>query len=93
MHEVMRALEERWSLIAMLREALDADWITVRIGDDLPAPELRSLSMVAANYGIASRNLGTVSLVGPKHMDYPVAMRSVRGAAAALSAFVEEIYT
>jgi heat-inducible transcriptional repressor len=93
MQEVMRALEERWSLLAMLRDALDADWVTVRIGDELPAPELRSLSMVAANYGIASRNLGTVSLVGPKHMDYTSAMRSVRGAAAALSDFVEDLYT
>ena len=93
MQQLMRALEERWQLLAVLREALEADWLTVRIGEELLAPELRSLSMVAANYGVPSRNLGTVSLVGPKHMDYTTALRSVRGAAAALSEFVEGLYT
>jgi transcriptional regulator of heat shock response len=47
---------------------------------------------VAANYGIGNRNLGTVALIGPQRMDYVGAMRAVRGAALALSDFVEEIY-
>ena len=33
-------------------------------------PYLRGLAMVAANYGLATRNLGTVSLIGPMRMDY-----------------------
>jgi transcriptional regulator of heat shock response len=33
-----------------------------------------------------------VTVVGPTRMDYGAAIRSVRGAAAALSEFVEEIY-
>ena len=80
------------ALLAVLRDALDADWAGSASATSSGAPALRSLSMVAANYGIASRNLGTVSLVGPKHMDYIGAMRAVRGAAAALSDFVEELY-
>ena len=39
-----------------------------------PAPELQSLSMVAANYGLARRNLGAVSVLGPVRMDYPGAI-------------------
>ena len=40
----------------------------------------------------AARNLGTVSLIGPIRMDYATAIRSVRGAAALLSEFVEQVY-
>jgi heat-inducible transcriptional repressor len=90
--EVVRALEERWQLLAVLKDALDADRTTIRIGAELPAPALQSLSLVAANYGVANRNLGTVSVVGPTRMDYGLAIRFVRGAAVALSDFVEEIY-
>jgi heat-inducible transcriptional repressor len=90
--QLVHVLEERWQLLAVLRDALDADWLTVRIGSELPAPALRSLALVAANYGLANRKLGTVSLVGPTRMDYGAALRSVRGAAAALSEFVEDIY-
>ena len=48
--------------------------------------------MVAANYGVARRNLGTVSLFGPTRMDYRLAIATVREAAQILSEFVEEVY-
>ena len=56
------------------------------------APALQSLSIVAANYGLAHRNLGAVSVVGPVRMDYARAIGSVRQAAAELSRFVGELY-
>ena len=55
-------------------------------------PELRSLSLVAANYGLARRNLGAVSVIGPLRMDYPNAIIAVRQAARELSRFVAEVY-
>jgi heat-inducible transcriptional repressor len=91
--DVVQALEERWELLRVLRDALEEDWLTIRIGAELDSPALRSLALVAANYGVANRKLGTVSLVGPTRMDYGTAIRSVRGAAQALSAFVEELYS
>jgi len=66
--------------------------VYLRIGGENDAPELRSLSMVAANYGLARRNLGAVSLLGPLSMDYPNAIIAVRQAAAELSRFVAEVY-
>ena len=45
---------------------------------------------MAANYGLAHRSSGTVSVIGPVRMDYPQAIQSVRQAAAGLSRFVEE---
>ena len=62
------------------------------IGDENPAPELRSVSLVGANYGLGYRNLGTVGVVGPLRMDYATAIASVRGAAGQLSRFFETVY-
>ena len=52
LREVVSALEERLQLLAALRDVLDSDRGWIRVGDDAVAPALRSLSLVAANYGI-----------------------------------------
>ena len=91
-NDLMHALEERVSLLELLRGALDSNRLYVRVGADNQLPHLRGLSLVAANYGLPARNLGTVSLIGPTRMDYATAIRSVRGAAALLSEFVEQVY-
>jgi heat-inducible transcriptional repressor len=66
--------------------------VYLRIGEENETPELRSVSVVAANYGLPRRNLGAVSVLGPVRMDYPRAIASVREAAAELSRFVSDIY-
>jgi len=91
-NDLMKVLERRVALLAMLRSALLEPSVYLRIGTENDAPELQSLSVVAANYGIATRNLGAVSVLGPVRMDYPRAIASVRGAAAELSHFVSELY-
>jgi heat-inducible transcriptional repressor len=91
-NDLVRVLEERVGLLELLREALDNRRLYVRIGDENRLPHMRALAMVAQNYGSASRNLGTVSLIGPMRMDYATAIRSVRGAAAALSELVGDVF-
>jgi heat-inducible transcriptional repressor len=90
--DLMGILERRVALLRMLRESLEEPSVYLRIGRENPAPELRSLSIVAANYGLARRNLGAVSVVGPVRMDYPAAIMAVRQAASELSRFVSEVY-
>ncbi len=90
--DLMQVLERRVAILALLRSALDESRVYVRIGREHEAPELRELSLVAANYGVGGRNLGTVSVLGPMRMDYPKAIISVRAAAAELSRFVGDIY-
>ena len=85
----MRALERRAGLLRVLRSALDERSAFVWIGEENPAPELRSVSVVGANYGLGYRNLGTVGVVGPLRMDYETAISSVREAATELSRFFE----
>src|SRR6266550_1428150 len=91
-NDLMKVLERRVSLLRMLRHALEEPSVYLRIGHENETPELQSLSVVAANYGLASRPLGAVSVVGPVRMDYPKAILSVREAAAELSRFVAQIY-
>jgi heat-inducible transcriptional repressor len=89
---LMRALERRANLLRMLRAALEERSVFVWIGDENPAPELRGVSVVGANYGLGYRNLGTVGVVGPTRMDYATAIASVRDAAGELSRFFESVY-
>jgi heat-inducible transcriptional repressor len=90
--ELMTALERRASVLRMLRSALDERSVFLWIGGENPQPELRSVSIVGANYGLAHRNLGAVGVVGPLRMDYATAIASVRGAARELSRYCETVY-
>jgi heat-inducible transcriptional repressor len=88
----MVSLEERYRLLAVLRAALTRNDLFLRIGSEIPEPELTHFALVAAPYGSARRNLGTVSVIGPRRMDYRLAVATVREAAHVLSGYVEELY-
>jgi heat-inducible transcriptional repressor len=92
LNSLLEALERRVSLLGVLTRALDERDIYVRIGGENEMPALQSLSLVAGNYGLPQRNLGTVSVIGPTRMDYARAIMTVREAALQLSRFVEDIY-
>jgi heat-inducible transcriptional repressor len=89
---LLEMLEHRRALLAVLRQSLTEPSVYLRIGQENPTPELQSLSLVAANYGVARRNLGAVSVIGPVRMDYPQAIMAVRQAASELSRFVAQVY-
>ncbi|HET9185260.1 MAG TPA: heat-inducible transcriptional repressor HrcA [Solirubrobacterales bacterium] len=90
--ELMTALERRADVLQMLRSSLDRRSVFLWIGEENPQPELRSVSVIGANYGLGHRNLGAVGVVGPLRMDYATAIASVRHAARELSRYFETIY-
>ena len=90
--KLMTALERRAGVLQMLRSTLDERSVFLWIGDENPQPELRSVSVVGANYGLGHRNLGSVGVVGPLRMDYATAIASVRAAARELSRYFETVY-
>ncbi|HET8814841.1 MAG TPA: heat-inducible transcriptional repressor HrcA [Solirubrobacterales bacterium] len=90
--ELMTALERRADVLGMLRSTLDERSIFFWIGGENPQPELRSASVIGANYGLGHRNLGAVGVVGPLRMDYALAIASVRHAAHELSRYFENVY-
>jgi heat-inducible transcriptional repressor len=92
LHELMEVLERRATLLAALQTALDSREVYVRIGAENALPALRGMSMVAANYGLPQRNLGTISVIGPTRMDYHEVIGTVKAAAGELSRFVEDVW-
>jgi heat-inducible transcriptional repressor len=90
--QLMTALERRADVLQMLRSSLDERSVYFWIGGENPQPELRSVSVIGANYGLGHRNLGAVGVVGPLRMDYATAIASVRHAARELSRYFETVY-
>jgi transcriptional regulator of heat shock response len=90
--ELMTALEGRADVLDMLRSTLEERSVFFWIGGENPQPELRSVSVVGANYGLGHRNLGSVGVVGPLRMDYATAIASVQSAAGELSRYFETVY-
>jgi heat-inducible transcriptional repressor len=91
-NDLMHMLERRATLLGLLRAALQEPDVLVRIGSENQTPALQSLAVVGAGYGLPTRKLGTVSVIGPVRMDYAGAIRSVREAAHELSRFIEDVY-
>ncbi len=89
---LMTAVEERAAVTRLLRARLGERGVYLRIGHENEASELAGASVVGANYGTHTRNLGSVNVIGPVRMDYPRAISSVRYAAARLSDFVAGVY-
>jgi heat-inducible transcriptional repressor len=89
---VLVTLERRAALLEILGEVLDPRRAFVRMGGDLDHPAFQDAALVGATYGLTTRALGAVGLLGPARMDYDKAIRSVRGAAQELSRFVEDVY-
>ncbi len=91
-NELMEMLERRVTLLGVLQAALGERDVHVRIGSENTVPALRGLSVIAAGYGLPSRKLGTVSVIGPVRMDYATSIRAVREAALQLSRFIQDVY-
>jgi heat-inducible transcriptional repressor len=89
---LLELLERRRTLLDVLAAALDSRKPFVRVGEELGNPALQELSLVGSTYGLTTRTLGTVSLLGPLRMDYERAIRSVRSAASELSRLSESVY-
>ena len=92
LNSLMELLERKRAMLGVLKTALTERDLYVRIGRENTDPALQSLAMVAANYGLPQRNLGTVSVIGPTRMNYALTIRAVREAAFQLSRFVEDVY-
>ena len=89
---LLEVLEQRAMTLELMRASLVSKRPFVRVGSELADPQLATVSLVGAPYGLQHRNLGTVNLVGPMRMDYVKAIYAVRTAARELSLFVDDLY-
>lgn len=78
----------RWLLRLMgdaLQRSVSSSGVVVSIGKESGFLNLTGTSLVASAYSHRERPFGVVSLIGPKRMDYDVAITTVRSAAEALT--------
>lgn len=90
--EIVELLEQRCNLLELVYDALRQDGLYLRIGHEMRRPSLEGCALVAANYGFANRNLGTVSVLGPTRMDYQRVIEAVRISADDLSTLLDELW-
>ncbi|HEV3355285.1 MAG TPA: heat-inducible transcriptional repressor HrcA [Pseudonocardiaceae bacterium] len=81
LREVLEALEEQVIVLKLLAAARDASTVTVRIGEENEAHEMRTTSVVSVGYGSGTTLLGGMGVVGPTRMDYPGNIAAVRAVA------------
>jgi heat-inducible transcriptional repressor len=81
LREVLEALEEQVIVLKLLAAARDAGTVTVRIGEENEAHEMRATSVVSVGYGSGTTLLGGMGVVGPTRMDYPGNIAAVRAVA------------
>jgi heat-inducible transcriptional repressor len=89
---LLELLERRAAVLELLTDALDPRRTVVRVGPEIEGDQMHDVAYVGATYGLQSRSLGSVALLGPLRMDYDKAIRSVRAAAFELSRLVEDVY-
>jgi heat-inducible transcriptional repressor len=89
-HRLLSVLEKRAAVLELMSDSLDVRRPYVRVGLDHPG--LHDVSLVGATYGLPTRTLGSIGLLGPVRMDYDKAVRTVRAAAFELSRLVESAY-
>ena len=87
---LLSVLEQRAAALELMNDSFDARRPFVKVGLDHPG--LHAVALVGATYGLPTRTLGTVGLLGPVRMDYENAVRTVRAAAFELSRLVESAY-
>lgn len=81
LRQVLEALEEQVVVLKLLDAARDAGTITVSIGEENEAEEMRSTSVVSIGYGTYGTVLGGMGVVGPTRMDYSGNIAAVRAVA------------
>ena len=68
---LLQALEEKTTIIELLDQTFSTPGLQVAIGMGKGAERLEDCALVSATYGSSEKILGTISILGPSHMDYP----------------------
>jgi heat-inducible transcriptional repressor len=87
LRQVLEALEEQVVVLKLLAAAQDPATVTVRIGEENEAEQMRSTSVVSIAYGSPLKVLGGMGVLGPTRMDYPSNIAAVQ----AVACYVGEI--
>jgi heat-inducible transcriptional repressor len=88
LRSLMSAIEEKSRLLHLLDKSIRADGIQVFIGEEMPIPEMREMSLIAAPYGPEGQILGVLGVIGPTRMEYSKVIPIVEYMAVSLSDYL-----
>ena len=74
---LLRLLETKHELVALLLEDLQRDGLVVRIGQETQRAEMTDCSVVTMSYRAHGHVVGGLGVLGPKRMEYPRVMATV----------------
>jgi heat-inducible transcriptional repressor len=86
---LLRMIEEKHRLVRLLTEYMEGPGLTVIIGTEHSAPDLREVSLVASTYTDGDR-LGAIGVIGPTRMKYSRAISIVDGAGRAVTRLLQQ---
>ena len=90
--ELLRVLEDRQRLLALLDSALAADNVRVFLGEEAAQAVGCPVSVVAAPFREEDgESAGALGIIGPTRMDFPFVVPRVSAAAAAMSAALSKL--
>jgi heat-inducible transcriptional repressor len=84
---LLRMIEEKTRLIQLLDDYISGSGLTIVIGSEHHAPDLRRFSLIAATYS-DGRGTGAVGVIGPTRMHYPRVINAVEGLSKAIGRMV-----
>jgi heat-inducible transcriptional repressor len=91
MRELLRALEDKETLIRLLDRTRDADGIRVFLGAETALDALSGSSVVAMPYGPGEMPIGALAVIGPMRMNYAKVISVVDFTADVVSQLLTEL--
>ncbi|HUI43017.1 MAG TPA: heat-inducible transcriptional repressor HrcA [Terriglobia bacterium] len=80
MRELLETLDQKARLVQILTACLESSarsGVTILIGHENPAAEMRHCTLIVAPYSYRNRTVGALGVVGPTRMEYERAIQTV----------------
>src|SRR6185369_2456405 len=92
LRRVFNALENRSYLGQLVGNVAETGRITVFIGAEIEAPDMREVALVLAPYGSPDIAVGVVGVLGPTRLAYPEAIGTVRFVSGLMNGLGNHLY-
>ena len=92
LRRVFTALENRAYLGQLVGDVAASGRVTVFIGEENEAPDMREVALVLAPYGRRDRAVGVVGVLGPTRLAYSEAIGTVRFVSGLMNELVDHLY-
>ena len=90
--EVAEVIEEQVLVRNILEKAPQQGQVQLIIGEENPEEALQEFSIILCQYGSVGQASGTISVIGPTRMGYPVSVGSIRFLSSFMTALISGFY-